>query len=1545
MKAHRFFLLCAFAGGLAVAATPDVLTYHNDNARTGQQLNETILTPANVNSSTFGKLFVISVDGKVDAEPLYAAGIAIAGGTHNVLVVATEHDSVYAFDADTGSTLWHVSVLLSGETTSDNRGCSQVTPEIGVTATPVIDLGAGPHGTVYVVAMSKNGSGQYFQRLHALDLTTGAEQFGGPMAVQATYPGTGDNSSGGNVVFDPAQYKDRAGLLLLNGVVYTSWASHCDIRPYTGWMIGYNQNTLALATVLNVTPNGNEGAFWAAGAGPAADSSGNIYALVGNGTFETTLNAGGFPNQGDYGNSFLRMSTSGGHLTVADYFTMFNEVAESAADEDLGSGGALVVPDLTDSIGRTRHLAVGAGKDAHIYVADRDNMGKFNPTSNSNIYQDVVGALGGQVFSMPAYFGGVIYYGAVGDALRAFPFSNAVLASTSFSQSTTGFAYPGATPSVSADGASNGIVWAAENSNPAVLHAYDAANLANQLYNSNQAAGGRDNFGTGNKFITPMIANGKVYVGTTSGVGVFGLLGAGAPGSFALLSPANNATAVPTSTSVSWGISSGATSYDVYLGTSPQPPLATNTTSTSYTPGALSANTVYYWQVVAKNASGSTASAIWSFTTQGLAPAAPTLVSPANGASGVTLTPTVNWNAASGATSYDVHFGTASPPPLATNTAGTSYTPGTLSAGTVYYWQVVAKNSSGSTASAIWSFTTQGSAPPAPALLSPGNGAAGVSLTPTVNWSAATGATSYDVYFGTASPPPLATNTAGTSYAPGTLNAGTVYYWQVAARNGGGATKSVIWSFTTQVAAPVLVSPANGATGISATPTLSWNSSTGATSYDVYFGTASPPPLVTNTAGTSYTPGTLSEGTVYYWQVAARNSGGAATSAIWLFTTQSSGPTAPVLIAPVNGATGTTLAPTVSWNAAAGATSYDVYFGAAFPPPLVTNIAGTSYAPGTLNAATGYYWQIGARNGGGSSKSAIWMFTTQLGPPAAPVLTGPSNGAVNVSATPVLEWSASAGAVSYDVYLGTSLPLPLVTNTSGTSYAPPPLSGGTLYYWQVAARNTSGANPSSTWQFTTGIAAPALTAPANGAINVSLTPVLSWTASSGATSYDVYFGTAASPPLVTSTAGTSYAPGTLAAGALYFWRVTARNANGLGASNTWSFTTPYAAPALAASQWVPVTPCRVADTRGATGPFGGPSGAGGSSRTFAIPQSACGIPATATAYSLNVTVVPSGPLSYLTLWPAGEAQPLVSTLNSFDGSVVANAAIVPAGAGGAVSVYASNPTDVILDIDGYFEAAGAPHALAFYPATPCRVADTRGAAGTFGGPSMGADQTRDFPIPLSACAIPATAGAYSLNVTVVPDPVVQYLGYLSTWPAGQARPLVSTLNSWTGQVVANAALVPAGNNGSISVFVTNPTAVILDVNGYFGAPGAAGALSFYPVSPCRVADTRSAAGPFGGPAMQARETRTFAIPASGCSVPATAAAYSLNVTAVPEGRLQYLTAWPAGSAQPLVSTLNSFDGSVVANAAIVPAGAGGAIDIFVTDATNLVLDIDGYFAP
>jgi outer membrane protein assembly factor BamB len=502
----------------------DVTTYHNDVARTGQNLSETILTPGNVSSSSFGKLFVIPVDGKVDGEPLYLSGINVRGkGIHNVLYLVTEHGSVYAVDADTGTSLWQVSTLQPGETTSDNHGCSQITPEIGITATPVIDRKSGANGTIYVVAMSKDSSGAYHQRLHALDVSTGAEEFGGPQNLQDSFPGTGDNSSGGKVIFDPGQYAERAGLLLLNGVIYLTWTSHCDIRPYTGWIMGYDENTLAQLTVLNVTPNGNEGSFWMSGTAPAADGSGNIYALDANGTFDTALTPSGFPNQGDFGNAFLKISTANKQLAVADYFEVSNQSSENGSDEDLGSGGALVLPDMQDGSGQTVHLAVGAGKDGNIYVVNRDSMGKFDPASN-HIYQELLGALPGGVFSMPAYFNNTVYYGAVGQSIRAFGISNAHLSSVPTSRTGTVFPYPGSTPSISANGAKNGIVWAVENSSSAVLHAYDGGNLATELYSSNQASGGRDQFGQGNKFTTPMIANGKVYVGTTNGVGVFGLL-------------------------------------------------------------------------------------------------------------------------------------------------------------------------------------------------------------------------------------------------------------------------------------------------------------------------------------------------------------------------------------------------------------------------------------------------------------------------------------------------------------------------------------------------------------------------------------------------------------------------------------------------------------------------------------------------------------------------------------------------------------------------------------------------------------------------------------------------------------------------------------------------------------------------------------------------------------------------------------------------------------------------------------------------------------
>ena len=532
------------SAAVLLAASPvsatDVLTFHNNTGRTGLNAHETILTPSNVNQSSFGLLFNLSVDGKVDAQPLFVMGAAISGARKNVVVIATEHDSIYLFDADSGAQYWKVSLLLGNETPSDDRGCSQVTPEIGVTATPVIMREAGNTGTIYVVAMSKSTSKTgtvYHQRLHALSLANGAEMAGSPIDVHASFPGKGPGNDGaGHVIFNPANYKERAALLLHNNVVYTAWASHCDIAPYTGWIIGYQVPSLAQVRVLNIDPNGlpkstflpdgSGNSFWGSGAGLAVDSNGFLYGLSANGPFGAP-GLTGFPGNGDYGDTFLKLSSQ--NLKVVDYFTPYNQAEEAANDADIGSGGTLVLPAMTTASGAVVHLAVGAGKDGHIYIVNRDRMGKINlkTQDNSNIYQEVQNALGGSVFGSPAYFNGYLYYGAVSTTLKQFTFHDGLLSTGATSATTNSFGYPGTTPSVScAPGNLFAIVWAYENasSGDAVLHAYDATNLTQELYNSTQAPNKRDAFGSANKFIVPTICNGKVYVATQNSVGVFGLL-------------------------------------------------------------------------------------------------------------------------------------------------------------------------------------------------------------------------------------------------------------------------------------------------------------------------------------------------------------------------------------------------------------------------------------------------------------------------------------------------------------------------------------------------------------------------------------------------------------------------------------------------------------------------------------------------------------------------------------------------------------------------------------------------------------------------------------------------------------------------------------------------------------------------------------------------------------------------------------------------------------------------------------------------------------
>jgi hypothetical protein len=517
-----------------------VLTYHNDNARTGQNLQETVLTPGNVNTATFGKLFSFPVDGFVYAQPLYVSDVPIDGQLRNVVFVATEHNSVYAFDADrTNAPLWHASFIdpASGVTTvpfEDTAsppgytgpgpvipgGCGDLTPEIGITGTPVIDPATG---TLYVVAKTKEVNGAnvaYEHRLHALDITTGTSRPGSGRALQASVPGTtSPNDGNGRVLFQSLRQNQRAALLLNDGVVSVAFSSHCIILPYQGWVLAYDAKTLDPLGAFSVVPNDpkGKGGIWHSGGGPAADAGGNVFVMTGDGPFDAA--SGG----NSYSDSVLKLTN--GSLTVSDYFTPFNQLELEAADADMSSGGPLLLPD--QPVGPP-HLMVSAGKQGVVYLLNRDNMGGFQAGSDSQIVQSFGSCETGScsMRSTPAYFNNRVYTVAATDRLKAYSLVDGRLSLPLSAQSANTFRWPGATPAISADGSTNGIVWALETNGsgaPAVLRAYPAATVSTELYNSTQNSA-RDDPGPAVKFAVPTIANGKVYVGTQGQLSVFGLL-------------------------------------------------------------------------------------------------------------------------------------------------------------------------------------------------------------------------------------------------------------------------------------------------------------------------------------------------------------------------------------------------------------------------------------------------------------------------------------------------------------------------------------------------------------------------------------------------------------------------------------------------------------------------------------------------------------------------------------------------------------------------------------------------------------------------------------------------------------------------------------------------------------------------------------------------------------------------------------------------------------------------------------------------------------
>ena len=547
---RRFFhvainavLVCLFLSSVGIAQI-SVLTQRYDSARDGVNANETTLTPSNVNTSTFGKLFSLPVDGFVFAQPLYVPNVVIPGnGTHNVVYIATENDTVFAYDADglQVEPLWNVNLATSscpnGFTcttvpyTDNTEGINtDIMPVIGITSTPVIDPSID---TIFVVAKTKEVSGgttNYVYRLHALNITTGTEQPNSPIVIQGQVAGNGLPNSGGYLVFSPFYSQQRSGLALVSGAVYVAFGSWGDAGSWKGWLFGYDEISLAQLSAFSTTPNGTEGeaGIWMHGNGLASDSSGYLYFSTGNGAFDGVTN---------YGDTFLKLATPG--LNVADYFTPYDQALLDPADLDIAAGGVMLLPDSAGTA-TYPHILIGCGKNGAIYVIDRDSMGQFNSSGDTQIIQELHNVIGAKAWSdtsyvdncvsSPAYWQGNLYWGGVGDSVKMFSFANGLMSSTPASHSSESYQVPGANPVISANGTSQGIVWTIENNGTlthnvgtaAILHAYDATNLANELYNSNQVAA--DAAGAPVKFAVPTVVNGKVYVETQQSVAVYGLL-------------------------------------------------------------------------------------------------------------------------------------------------------------------------------------------------------------------------------------------------------------------------------------------------------------------------------------------------------------------------------------------------------------------------------------------------------------------------------------------------------------------------------------------------------------------------------------------------------------------------------------------------------------------------------------------------------------------------------------------------------------------------------------------------------------------------------------------------------------------------------------------------------------------------------------------------------------------------------------------------------------------------------------------------------------
>lgn len=1128
-----------------LAPSVSVLSYHNDAASTGQDLAESALTPANVNAATFGKQFSTLVDGQVFAQPLYVPGVTITVGAslgiHNIVLVATERDSLYALDATTGSVLWqkafanpaaNVTPVPSGDV---NNGA--ITPMIGITGTPVVDPIAG---IVYLDAYTKEVTGtsnHYIHRLHALSLSDGSEKLGGPVVIADTIfdgtnyvlaagpsvNGTGSGSVGGRITFNAVRQLQRPGLTLANGNVYLAYGSHDDNGPYHGWILGYNAQTLMPTAAFNDTPNGGLGGIWQSGGKILVDPAGNLYLQTGNGTFDAPAITQGFPANGDYGDSVLKLavdpnSTStnpnvnGWGLKVVDYFTPFNQAGLNNGDLDLGSGALMLLPDSVGSAAHP-HLLVGTGKEGRIYLLDRDNLGRFDPNTD-HVIQEVVKAFNGS-FDTPAYFNNAIYYvggynggGTVPPNLGlTFSINNGLLSTSPTSQSLDSYGFPGSTPSISANGSANGIVWDLDRST-SQLRAYDASSYATELYTSAQAAAGRDSLGSVVKFTVPTVAAGMVYVGTTDHVVAYGLL------TLAPMPPAapSNLVAMAISAhqiNLTWtDNASTENGFQIEQSidgiTFTQVGIA-SVNATAFAVGGLQASTVYTFRVRAFNNVG---------------------------ASGYTNTSTAATTASTGTGGLDFANGFAAANPLLTfngpsavisgsklqlTDAGMREAASVFSTSRVETSQFTSQFSfqilDGSTPSADgFTFTIQGVSPTA---LGSSGGNLGygpaIPLVPGIGHSIAV---KFDLYSNLGE----GTNSTGlyTNGAEPTL-AGSIDLLPTGVDLHSGHVFNVSLTY------------ANSTLQVTITDTT-----TTASAQQTYASLNIPSLLGSNLGFVGFTGST--GGLTAFQDILS-----------WSFTPTPPPPAAPTNLA-ATATSGTQVQLTWTDNAT-NETGFQIERstgGTTFAQVATVGMGVTSYLDPGLNTGAQYFYRIRAANAGGTSGySNVAPVTTPV-PPSTP-----SNArAILITTTEIdLDWTDNSNNEDgFKIFRKNGLAgtFGLVTTlpTNSASYKDMGLVPGSAYDYHIQAFNIAGFSGLADLSTVTLPLAPSNLLATAGPGQVAL----SWTASAGATTYNVYRGTTVggegTTPFMTGLSGTSIKDTAVIRGTTYFYQVSAVDPGG-----------------------------------------------------------------------------------------------------------------------------------------------------------------------------------------------------------------------------------------------------------------------------------------------------------------------------------------------------------------------------------------------------------------